>query len=211
MEAVMDVIGFKLFSVLVEKLLSIEEPGFELSGAKDSGILMRQLYTKAKNRDSSVNFTVNIRLPIIGVGAPVQAYLPDAVERMNGEFILTENADVANAAGTVNGKVIERVRVVVKPGETGGFFVYGPEGRKIITDFDEAMDYAESVGKKVAYEMAEDSGGSEIRVETDRQDKYLPLTEQERGDGDTSNQLFVESIIETSAIGIPWRREPAEE
>ena len=208
-EAVMDAIGFKLFSVLLEKLLSIEEPGFELSGAKDSGILMRQLYAKNNEPGRSINFSANIRLPIIGVGAPVQAYLPEAVKRMKGEFILTENADVANAAGTVNGKVIERVRVMVKPGETGGFFVYGPEGRKIITDFTQAMEYAENVGTKVAYKMAEDSGGSEIKLETDRKDTYLPLTEDGRGDEDTSKQLFVESIIETSAIGLPWRHEPA--
>lgn len=206
-EAVMDIIGYKLFSVLVEKLLSIEESGFELLGSKDSETIMRQLFKEKEDHESRIDFSVKVDLPIIGVGAPVQAYLPEPVKRMNGEFVLTENADVANAAGTVNGKVIERVRVVVKPGETGGFFVYGPEGRKIISEFDEAMNYALNVGKDVAYKMAEDSGGSEIELETDRQDKYLPLTEQEVGEADRSNQMFVESIIETSAVGIPWKRD----
>ena len=204
---VLSKIGYMLFTALVEKLVSLETPGFELSCAGDTELLMNKLYFDggtAKKQASALRFSASAALPVIGVGAPVEAYLSDVVKRMNGRFVLTENADVANAAGTVSGKVVERVKVTVKPGETGGFFVYGPEGRKILTDLNEAMEYAEASGREAARKLAERSGGYHIELETERHDRYLPLTEAEMEEGDTTKQLFVESVIETIAVGIPW-------
>ncbi len=208
-EDVLDAIGYKLFTALLEKLISIGKPGFELSRGEDTELLLHKLYsdgsgTGEEKTAAGVLFAVQAGLPVIGVGAPVEAYLADVVTRMRGEFIVTENADVANAAGTVSGKVVERVKIIVKPGETGGFFIYGPEGRKIVTDLREALEYAEKAGREAAYRLAEESGGSGIELETERCDRYLPLTETDAEDDDTSKQLFVESIIETTAVGIPW-------
>ncbi len=208
-EDVLDTIGYKLFTALLEKLVSLGEPRFELTPGEAAELLLRKMYSDGSVQGggetaAGVLFSVRAGLPVIGVGAPVQAYLSDVVKRMNGNFVFTENADVANAAGTVSGKVVERVKVIVKPGETGGFFVYGPEGRKIITDLDAAMEYAEKSGREAAYRMAEQSGGCGIELETERRDRYLPLTETVRDDDDTSRQMFVESIIETTAVGIPW-------
>lgn len=203
---VLDRIGLQLFSVLLEKLVSLETEGFELSESKDSRILLKRMYEDGRRGAEGTKMSFQTGLPIIGVGAPVQAYLPDVVERMGGRFIVTKDADVANAAGTVNGKVVERVKVMIKPGETGGFFVYGPEGRKILTDLEEGISYAEKVGRETARRLAELAGGSEIQLGTEREDVYVPLTDHGGSDDDKSGQLFVESVIETTAVGLPWKR-----
>ncbi len=197
----MDVIGFRLFSVLLEKMLSFSQPGIDVLDNTQTLCLMKQMFSRDQNE---LQLSACISLPVIGVGAPVQAYLPDVVKRFHGKFILSDDADVANAVGTVNGRVVERVKVLVKPGSTGGFFIYSPSERKFFIDFDEALNYAEKTGRETAYRRAVESGGWDIHIETDRENRYLPFNENVE---DESAKLFVESIIEISAIGIPWNKE----
>jgi N-methylhydantoinase A/oxoprolinase/acetone carboxylase beta subunit len=155
---------------------------------------------KSEDKSRDITFKAELNNPVIGVGAPVQAYLPGAVARLSGKFVQTEHSDVANAAGTVNGLVIERVRVLIKPGETGGYFVYGPEGRHIMRELQEAEDYAENTAEKEACKRAELAGGAEIMVEVQRKENYLPLSDQSAEGAD----LFIECVIEAEARGRPW-------
>jgi hypothetical protein len=141
------------------------------------------------------------------VGAPAAAYFPDVAERLNGKLIISPNVDVANAVGTVNGKVIERVKILITPGGTGGYFIYGPEGRKITINLEEAIEYSESLAEKVAYERALASGGNDVHVSVNRKDTYIPYVSSDSPSDVHSSQddtLFIESIIEAHAEGNPW-------
>ena len=140
---------------------------------------------------------------MIAVGAPVEAYFPQIAERMNTKLILPDYAEVANAVGTVGGKVIEKIVVMVKPGDGGGFLVHSPTERKFFKDFEDAQSYGQEVGQEIAYERAASSGASNIRTVVEKNDKYSDYLGQGEDTKD-EDKLFIESRIEVTAVGKPW-------
>ena len=141
-------------------------------------------------------------MPIVSVGAPVEAYFPEVAERLNSELILPRDADVANAVGTVKGVVRETIQILIKPGETGGYFVYTPEERKIFFGLDEALQYGETAGKKYARERVKEAGASRIEISVDRSDRYAAMSGA--GDDEGDDRLYIETRITVSAWGKPW-------
>ena len=148
-----------------------------------------------------VRFSARALVPVVAVGAPAAAYLPDVARRLGARLVVPEHAEVANAVGTVNGKVVERVQVLITPGETGGFFVYTPEERRIFMRLEEALAFAEGWGTDYARRLAEDSGAHRVRTAVRRMDRHSPLSGGEEGDS-----LFIESVLQVSAVGDPWER-----
>jgi hypothetical protein len=113
--------------------------------------------------------------------------------------VIPQDAEVANAVGTVNGKVQERVKILVKPGESGGYFVYTTEERRIFRDLDNALEYGEQCGRHRAESLAEISGARSIEVNVERRDKYGSLT-----GGSDEDRIFIESVLVVTASGNPW-------
>ena len=210
---VLERIHYTLFSVLVEKCIHLRNRSAAPRSGKESDYLLRRMFADAAEQaqlgtqpDGDIRFSVRVSLPVVGVGAPVEAYLPEVVRRFSSRFVSHDHSDVANAVGTVNGMVLERVRVLVKPGETGGFFVYGPEKRSIFSELAEAVEHAETTAREAARDRCEAAGGTGITVELDRNDTYAALTpdmlipEETASGGD----LFVQAAFEAQAIGRPW-------
>ena len=83
------------------------------------------------------------RQPIIGIGAPVSAWLPEVAAKLNTDLVIPDHAEVANAVGAATGKIMETVKVLIKPGEKDGtYLVHAPWERKYFEDLQEAIDYA---------------------------------------------------------------------
>ncbi|MBA7552305.1 hypothetical protein ES705_44863 [subsurface metagenome] len=195
---------YKLFKLIIEKIVYHKMGRVILKDSEESNYLLsRMFYNKELKGDDDIEFSVRVNIPVVAVGAPAAAYFPDVVKLLHGDLLLPPDADVANAVGTVNGKVVERVKILIKPGESGGYFVYTPEERKMFMDFDESIEYCESFGKSYARRKAEDSGASDIEVIVERNDRYgtLALTSGVVGNED---KIFIESIINISANGNPW-------
>ena len=57
---------------------------------------------------------------------------------------------MANAVGAATGKIMETVKVLVKPGKKMELIWCMPPGRKYFEDLQEAIDYALENGKKHA-------------------------------------------------------------
>jgi len=195
---------YKLFKLIIEKIVYHKMGRVILKDSEESNYLLsRMFYDKELKGDDDIKFSVRVYIPVVAVGAPAAAYFPDVVQLLHGDLLLPPDADVANAVGTVNGKVVERVKILIKPSESGGYFVYTPEERKMFMDFDESIEYCESFGKSYARRKAEDSGASDIEVIVERNDRYgtLALTSGVVGNED---KIFIESIINISANGNPW-------
>lgn len=203
MDDVLETVRYRLFSVLVEKCVHLQNRKVNLRTGVESDYLLRRMFT---NTGADITFSVRVDMPVVGVGAPVEAYLPEVVERFSSRFIGHGHSDVANAVGTVNGMVVERVRVLVKPGETGGFFVYGPDKRSIFSELGEALVFAEQTARDAARAQCETAGGADITIEIDRNDTYAALTPDMLLPDDTSTggDLFVQAVFEAQAIGRPW-------
>jgi len=201
---VMEDILFKLAAITLERLLAEEGAKFNLTDEESGSYILRQIMGRyEENSDLQVQFSAALKNPMVAVGAPVEAYFPVLAERLNTELYLPRFADVANAVGTVSGEAVERVTILVKPGESGGFLVHTPFQREYFMVLDEAIEYACKEGQTYAYKRAVETGASNIETLVERHDRYSKLGSAADNDR-MDNKIFIESIIEVSAVGRPW-------
>jgi N-methylhydantoinase A/oxoprolinase/acetone carboxylase beta subunit len=207
-----------LFGLIFEKGLVMDsegevtgqsEPVHYFTGRRGGLRVLERLYDDAPESVSrDFRFFVNLTLPVIAVGAPAAAYFPNVVSRFHTDLIIPDSSEVANAVGTVTGKVEARVRVLIKPGETGGYYVYTPVGRKIFRDLPASLEHGEQVGRRHVEESARVSGAHNIEVQVARRDRYGMLSGGTRllnaSSQDEDNRIFIESILEITATGNPW-------
>jgi N-methylhydantoinase A/oxoprolinase/acetone carboxylase beta subunit len=200
--AVMAEILYKLASLTFDRLLVEEGLPFNIS-SEDSGQFIIKKILNEKEITKQVLFSSKLMHPIIAVGAPVEAYFPALAEKVGAELYLPRYAEVANAVGTVSGKAVERISVLVKPGEGGGFIVHTPRERTTFMIFEDAVEYACREGQRQVYEQAMESGAVNIETLVERHDRYSALVAAADKE-DPDQRLFIESIIEISAVGRPW-------
>ncbi len=201
---VIEEILFKLAGLTIDRLLAEEGANFSLFDEEGGTYILRRLLNKSEEKeDQQVHFSTGLNRPIVAVGAPVDAYFPELAERLQAELHLPQFAEVANAVGTVSGKAVERITILVKPGEGGGFLVHTPLKREFFMIFDEAIEYACKEGQRYVYEQAVEAGASDIETMVERHDRYSKLTSTADNDN-LEQKLFIESIIEVSAVGRPW-------
>lgn len=202
--AVMEEIIYKLAGLTLDRLLDEEGARFSLFGEESGSFILKKILND-ENRcnNKQVIFTSALKNPMIAVGAPVDAYFPTLAEKLGAELFLPEFAEVANAVGTVSGKAVEKVSIMIKPGEGGGFLVHTPQKREVFMIFEEAIDYACREGKKIVYEKAVEMGAVNIETMVERQDRYSKMSAA--ADKDNPDQkIFIESMVEVSAVGRPW-------
>ncbi|WP_417432852.1 hydantoinase/oxoprolinase N-terminal domain-containing protein [Kiloniella sp.] len=142
-----------------------------------------------------LDFTVKLGRGIVATGAPSAIYYPEITARLNTELNLPENADVSNAVGAVCGGVVQKYTVTISSPEKGRFRTHMGSEQKNFTVAQDAIDYAKSHAEEKAYQMAEESGATDIIVEVDQFDKIIT-----DAGGD---QLFIESSIIATAKGRP--------
>jgi N-methylhydantoinase A/oxoprolinase/acetone carboxylase beta subunit len=201
-ERVQSDVHYKLFSLIIEKLVAHKSGKMTLQKAEESAYLLKEMFYHDDAKRQDIDFSVYVNNPLIAVGAPVNAYFPEVAQKLHAHLMMPADADVANAIGTVHGKVIERVRILVKPGESGGFFVYTPSGREIFMELEESVRYGETIGKEQAHKQAVNSGATDIEIIVERDDRYSSLSRQTSQYDE--NKLFIESVIDVLAIGKPW-------
>ncbi len=207
-DTVLDEAIFMLAQVTVDRLVEEEALSFSFNAEDGRQNILRKAlgYNLSKtNKKQLFDFNITLNLPLVAVGAPVQAYFPTLAEKLNADLFLPENADVANAVGTVSGQAMERITILVKPGEGGGFLVHTPTKREFFMIFEEAIDYACKEGKSYVYEQAMEGGAKDIETVVERSDRYSKMTTFSEDDSQSMDtKIFIESLIEVSAVGKPW-------
>ncbi|MGM0420125.1 MAG: hydantoinase/oxoprolinase family protein [Bacillota bacterium] len=201
-------IEVKLGSLILES--AVRDDGYELNfQSKDTNYFLRKLLKADlaeetrldRQTDTSIiNYQASLQVPLIGVGAPARAYFPGMVERLPADLYLPEWAEVANAVGTVMGKIVEQVRITIKPDEVGaGYAVYTPEKRLGYKKLEEAIRIGEKMGREYVIKQADKSRAKEVEVMVEREDKYGKFA-----GGRPEDSIFIETILDIAAIGKPW-------
>ncbi len=118
-------------------------------------------------------FTVSVRLhhPVIGIGAPVHFFLPQAAATLGAQVVIPENADVANAIGAITGRIALRRKIDIIAPQPGRYQVVGLAGVKNFSDLAEADAYAEELLTNRIRELAQAAGTSATRVSIRREDR----------------------------------------
>ncbi len=116
---------------------------------------------------------IRLRYPMIGIGAPADIMLADAVQRLNTELILPDHYDVANAVGAIAGSVMVAEEILVYPRlspselDVVGYYVQARDNREEFEELDEALARARQLGHDRALSAALRSGADNPQVMTE--------------------------------------------
>lgn len=116
----------KLCRVVLSSAMAYEN--FRLNGADDMTLesLFQTAVWQKNNEVLDINF--QLKTPIIGIGAPVKAWLSQAAEKFQTPTVYPVHNDVANAIGAAAGKVMTVYSIKIQNHEQSGVDVFAPWG-----------------------------------------------------------------------------------
>jgi N-methylhydantoinase A/oxoprolinase/acetone carboxylase beta subunit len=144
---------------------------------------------------SEYGVAVQLRRPVIGLGAPAIHYLPEAARRLGTEAIVPPDADVANAIGAVTSLVSISHQARVGPNGRGEYAVHGLPEARAFAKFEDAHDFAVAQLRRVVRDQARAAGAGENRVILSFHDRI-----SESSDG---AEVFLERIVHAGLTGPP--------
>jgi N-methylhydantoinase A/oxoprolinase/acetone carboxylase beta subunit len=138
---------------------------------------------------------INFKHPVIGIGAPIKFFLPQAVVPFRAEAILPEHADVANAIGAITSHVWIEKQLWIVPGEDDDFIVEGISGARRFKSMEEADRFAREELTAIVHEKAIEAGTSCGSLTFETKDS-IPLAA-------TGEAIFLRRTISASLKGRP--------
>lgn len=158
-----------------------------------------------------------LKIPLVGIGAPIAAWLPSAARKLGGEPIISAHHGVANAIGAAAGKVmtILSLSILNKRGEY--LTIFSPWGRRDFVleqdpDTDEPLSYDQVIEMAVA--SATEDGIARIKENMALQgiEDYQVLVERKDSkvsDAYSDNiKIHIETKLDIVAVGLPvWTEE----
>jgi N-methylhydantoinase A/oxoprolinase/acetone carboxylase beta subunit len=167
------------------------------------------------NNFFGVDFKLNV--PIVGIGAPVQAWLPSAAEKFHGDAVISSHHEVANAIGAAAGKVMTIFSLLVRNQRGESLTIFAPWGRRDydheaeptfdpnqFMTFDKVVEMAVKSATEEGIKHLEESmlsqGIEDYQILVERKDVRVI-------DGYSENvKLYIETKIDVIAVGLPgWR------
>ncbi|MDD2497461.1 MAG: hydantoinase/oxoprolinase family protein [Desulfitobacteriaceae bacterium] len=189
----------QLCLAVVESLINREGHSFAFQDSTAAMYFVNKAILQKEK--SNLNCMLKVEVPIVAIGAPVRSWLPPAAQRLHTELVIPEHAEVANAVGAAAGKIMETVRVLIKPGDDhSGYLVHGPNELKAFSEIEDAEEYGLNEAKKQAAAMAEKAGSKNFELLVNRETVYTRLL-------NFNEQMFIECRIEVTAVGRPdWEK-----
>ena len=112
---------------------------------------------------------ITLKDPIVGIGAPARAFLPDVARALGTRIILPEHYEVANAVGTVVGRVMIRLEGEVSPIGAGamvsGYFARAANLQEKFDTYEDALAYTRKQLAELATAEAVRAGAGTPEVE----------------------------------------------
>lgn len=177
---------------LVTKVLGdeAESPDWEGEPAAQE-LLARALGARPR---SDLRCQLQLRRPLVAIGAPVEAYLPRVANQLNTELVIPPHADVANAVGAVTGSVVQQIRVIIQPLDGGVFRLHLPNQVLDFSSLAEGVRHAEQTMADSVEAMARNAGAEQVEVRVERKDRTVPV----RGD-----RIYLGTDMTFTAVGRP--------
>jgi len=147
-----------------------------------------------------IDFT--LKRPIIGIGAPVNCFLPDAARMLHTQAIIPDDADVANAIGAITSQVVVRRQLAIRPDDQGRFQIDGMVAQRRFSTLNQADRHAVNILCKQARLLGRSAGTSEQKVTIRRDDRLTPTA--------TGETIFLERTLAAELRGVPDRASDSE-
>ena len=154
--------------------------------------LIKNLFS---NGNDQYAVRIDLKRPVVGIGAPIHFFLPKAAQTLGAEAVLPQDADVANAIGAITSDVVVQRKAEIVPGPGGGFVIRGLVGARQFGKFDEADAFVRRELICMVRDQARLSGTSTRAVEMKTIDQ-IPNA----ADG---NPVFIARTIQAKLKGRP--------
>ncbi|WP_319506200.1 hydantoinase/oxoprolinase family protein [uncultured Methanolobus sp.] len=127
---------------------------------------------------SPAKFKVDV--PVVLIGGPVAAFVEDIQEILDAEIILPKYSSVGNAAGALAAKGIRRFEVLIRPASMAApdweFLVFSEHGKSNFYEYQEALDYAVTMGETTVLNYMKDAGLDSNHIKIDvKKEEIIPL------------------------------------
>jgi hypothetical protein len=113
-----------------------------------------------------------LKIPIIGIGAPAEIFLPPVAKMLNTELITPPHYQVANAVGAVAGSVMIYEEAWVFPQTRGkfviGYYVQTSDERASFSKMEQALAFAKEITQEKALAQAQAAGAVKAHVEIEQ-------------------------------------------
>ncbi len=186
-------LGVQRLSVeLLKRRLDDDTDPDKMDGCPVCKTLVRHLISK---QHPNYEVAINFKRPVIGIGAPIQFFLPQAVLPFKTNSILPENADVANAIGAITSHISIKKELWIVPGKEDGFVVEGVSGARKFKTIDDADRFAREELTDIVHSKAEEAGTSCRRIVFETKDS-IPLAA-------TGEAVFLKRTISAMLKGRP--------
>jgi N-methylhydantoinase A/oxoprolinase/acetone carboxylase beta subunit len=138
---------------------------------------------------------IHLKRPVIGIGAPVGYFLPQAAAFLNATVVIPEHSDVANAIGAITSQVVitRRLRIVVESDRT--FAIQGLAGKHRFLGLEEADRFARRILERMVTDEARTAGTRAEMVSFSIEDQILTA--------DDGTDIFKSRIIRGRLTGAP--------
>jgi hypothetical protein len=141
-----------------------------------------------------IQFKLNLRDKIVGIGAPAHAFLPSVAEKLGTQAVIPFYAGVANAVGAITSAIVIKEELVIKPFEKG-FRLYPSSGMAFYNDLGEATGEGKKRLREITLQKAKEAGAEEVEVFFDEKENWATTP-----GGDS---IFIEKVIIAQGMGNP--------
>ena len=196
LELAMEAIVDKLSLAILQSLSNYENSGLQLQDEPGAMYFIRKIL-RPKD-EGAFNCNLHFKFPVVAIGAPVRAYLPQVAKKLNLNLIIPESAEVANAIGAASGEIVEVVKVLIKENSISQYSVYAPKEKREFDNLKEAKEYALAEASHYAALRAEKAGADSCELSVNQEDIEAMTP--------TGESIYVETKIEVTAVGRPkWK------
>ena len=141
-----------------------------------------------------IQFKLNLRDKIIGIGAPAHAFLPSVAGKLGTQAVIPFYAGVANAVGAITSAIVIKEELLIKPFEKG-FRLYPSSGMAFYNDLGEATEEGKKRLREITLQKAKEAGAEEVEVFLDEKESWATTP-----GGDS---IFIEKVIIAQGMGNP--------
>ncbi len=125
---------------------------------------------------------ISLNKPIIGIGAPVRAWLPEVARRLHTSLIVPENSMIGNAIGAISGCISESISILIEPkgicsDHSGPCMVFSKMGRMGFDSINNGIEYAKAEGAKYVDDLARSAGACLTDLTYDVKERVYDLDE----------------------------------
>jgi N-methylhydantoinase A/oxoprolinase/acetone carboxylase beta subunit len=170
-EAFVDALRRRMTQKIVAEIIHFisGSPVPEESESVQSGGLSRWLFHENMDgADPYLGCKIQLKVPMIGIGAPAKAFLGPAAQALGCEIIYPNHYEIANAVGTVVGNVLVQKEFEVLPQIEGqavvGYLARTGGSQHCFASAQEAVAFARSEGERQALKEADEAGAGKIEV-----------------------------------------------